>query len=185
MGINEAISWVDNYILGLERGKPNTDLLELLQETYPNNEGFIEETTDYCLYRGFYFEQKEDVISFIERVCTKKSVVEDGVSSWSEDKWRAYDFLNGTGYEYYNGETDKGYGVILSCSDIEREQVVVSYLNKPEMSKQGQDNMKNDSEFVLLPGKYEVEISKLTANIKEILPQDMLKHIPEEAFIEE
>lgn len=180
-----GLKWLEEYVLGLGSKAINSNIIEQLKSRFKTSEDYFENLIDGCLYRGFFFADKESCVSFINQITTINEFIEkENVSSWTEDLWKAYDFLNGVGYEYYNEPVEIGYGVILSTSEIPSSKILVNWNHYPPISKEALMNFTNDSEFIILPGKYPVEIRKLTANIRDILGEELLQIIDEDVFID-
>ena len=94
------------------------------------------------VYRGLYFDDKQSMLDFLEKV-EKKGLVEKVCRSWTTDRKVAD--------EFYNFFGDYAYGVVLKQRIDKNTAIRVPFYNKRMIHD-------NESEYILPPGKYEVDI---------------------------
>lgn len=183
---NQALDWLNAYILGLSTKNPSESVLNFLSDKTCLTDDYLEETTDYCLYRGFYFKTSEEFLNFVKGIKNNNMCyVDKNVSSWTDDVWVSYNFLHGSGYAYYNGETSNGYGVILSCSEIVANKIIASHTKKPPISKEARVNLDNESEYIIKPCKFNVEFKKMTHNCRNLFDDACLNELDTDVFLED
>lgn len=168
-----SLNWLFSYISGtIKSHKVSDEIIDYLSSNIPKT-NYDEEI---CLYRGLYFKDKKLLTSFLETI-TNGILNETKITSWTEDNIKAFDFMNGSGYEYYNGENNEmGFGIKISTF-IPKDNIICSWNDINDWAKLNNimipinisNLIKNDSEYIAKPGAYEIEIDHAYKNTKNII----------------
>lgn len=159
----EFKSAIKKYILGAIRAESVSASCRLGD--------FAEE--DIVIYRGYAFKTKNELIEFVEKelggdIFTHNLAMKT-ISSWSEDSSVASDFCYGSGINYYNGKSDEYLYNIILCQICAPESVIIScYDNLEQFPENVRELIRNDSEFILMPGNYQCELYKCSDEVAEI-----------------
>lgn len=161
---------ISSYVLGNLKRDEVANFKGIEKIAPVSAEEVLENISDGCLYRGICFDSPKELIAFIKTLKDNNNqLTEEYISSWTEDIWKAYDFIFGAGKTYYSGEDKERYGIILATDDISTKDLLVDSNIDLPLDEKAKELLKNESEYILNSGVYEVYIRKITHNMVDCL----------------
>ena len=172
---------IESYFYGIRYNNLMTKLNEVPTEVKEEIDKL--ELDDTVLYRGLYFNSKEELKEFLSKL-NREGLVENKITSWTSDTGISMDFMYGAGYYFYNKLNSRdhlGYGVVLSHQPENKDiscsfDIIKTFVNEIKEIESLSILTNNEEEYILKPGTYNVELTYATENCKSTIEGIQILH---------